>query len=69
MDFSTGALSAWDLLKPFLARQMKTKLEQVCVKRLAYHSDNVTPGTLFFFGTPLKEGPALPEAASLFVAR
>lgn len=76
MDFSTGALSAWDLLKPFLARQMKTKLEQVCVKRLAYHSDNVTPGTLFFClpggkrdGHVYAAGAARRGAAALVISR
>lgn len=76
MNFSAGPFSAWDLLEPFLSRQMKTKLQQVRVKRLAYHSDNVTPGTLFFClpggkrdGHAYAAGAAGRGAAALVVSR
>lgn len=48
MVLSGKDCSAWALLQPFVSSRMKESLQQVRVKRLAYHSDNVKPGTLFF---------------------
>lgn len=76
MDSFVEAANAWELLEPFLARPMKTRLEQIGVKGLAYHSDSVTPGTLFFClpggkrdGHAYAAGAARRGSAALVVSR
>ncbi|HOA34676.1 MAG: UDP-N-acetylmuramoyl-L-alanyl-D-glutamate--2,6-diaminopimelate ligase [Dethiobacteria bacterium] len=42
------SLNAWILLQPFAGRELKKRLEAIRVSRLAHHSAEVKPGTLFF---------------------